>query len=442
MSTKMFTFRGGIHPPQNKTLSQSAPIEDFNPKTVVIPLLQHIGAPCDSLVKVGDSVKVGQKIGESKAFMSVPVHASVSGTVKKIETHQVPGGLKVNSITIESDGLYEIDSSVKPKASIESLTKEEIIAFIKESGIVGMGGASFPTHVKLSPPKDKPIDTLIVNGAECEPYLTTDHRVMLERGELVLFGTKVIMKALGINKAYIAIETNKPDAIEAMKNIVKDEEEIEVAELVTKYPQGCEKRIIYAITEREVPSGGLPMEVGCVVENVGTVAAIGNAFKTGMPLVQRVVTVTGSAVVKPKNLNLRIGTLFKDAIEACNGYKSEPGKIISGGPMMGISQFTDEVPVVKATSGILVLNKKEASVPESSNCILCGKCSQVCPVYLQPYKISRFSILRDFDRADEYHAADCVECGACSYVCPAKRPLKETISLAKKEVLARRKKTK
>ena len=443
MSTKLFTFKGGVHPPQSKSLTQNVPIEDAKaPDIVVIPLSQHIGAPCDPLVAVGDTVKVGQKIGESKAFVSVPVHSSVSGTVKKIEPRQVPGGAKVNSIIIESDGKLEVHESVQPKGTLDNLSKEDILSIIKEAGMAGMGGATLPTHVKLSPPKDKTMDTLLVNGAECEPYLTADHRIMLEKPELVLLGTKAVMKALGVAKAYICIENNKPDAIEALEEAAKGEEGIEVVSMIAKYPQGDEKRLINAITGRVVPSGGLPMEVGCVVENVGTIATIGNVIQTGMPCVQRVVTVTGSAVETPKNLYVRLGTLFSDAIEMCGGYKEEPGKIINGGPMMGIAQSSDQVPVIKGTSGILVLNKKEANLPEVSNCILCGKCVEACPVYLMPYKISRFSLLKNFDGADEYHATDCIECGACSYICPAKRPLKESISVAKKEILTRRKKAK
>ncbi len=443
MSTKLFTFKGGVHPPTNKTLTQNVPIENaVDPKIVVIPLSQHIGAPCDPLVAVGDTVKVGQKIGESKAFVSVPVHSSVSGTVKKIEQHYVPGGSKVNCIVIESDGKFEVHESVQPKGKVEDLSKEEILAIIKEAGMAGMGGATFPTHVKLSPPKDKKMDVLLVNGAECEPYLTADHRIMLEKPELVLLGVKAIMKALEVDKCYIAIEKNKPDAIEILQKTVANEAGIEVAPLEVKYPQGDEKRIINAITGRVVPSGGLPMEVGCVVENVGTVATIGNVITTGMPLIQRVVTVSGNDIQNPKNLYVRIGTSFKDVIEQCGGYKEELGKLISGGPMMGFAQFTDEVPVIKGTSGILAFNKKEAELPESSNCIMCGRCVDACPVHLMPYKISRYSIQKNFDAADEYHAADCIECGGCSYICPAKRPLKETISIAKKEILARRRKVK
>ena len=442
MSTK-FTFKGGIHPPQSKSFTENVPIEEAPaPDIVVIPLSQHIGAPCEPLVKVGDTVKVGQKIGESEAFVSVPVHASVSGTVKKIEQRYVPGGAKVNCVIIESDGKLEVHESVQPKGNLEDLTKEDILSIIKEAGMAGMGGATFPTHVKLSPPKDKPIDILLVNGAECEPYLTADHRIMLEKPDLVVLGTKAVMKALGVNKAYICIEDNKPDAIEVLRKETENEEGIEVVPMVTKYPQGDEKRIIHAVTGRVVPSGGLPMEVGCVVDNVGTIATIGNVIKTGMPCIQRVVTVTGSAVENPKNLYLRIGTLFKDAIEMCGGYKEEPGKIINGGPMMGIAQHTDEVPVIKGTSGILVLNKEEAEVPQESNCILCGRCVEACPVYLMPFKINRFSKLKNIDGADEYHATDCIECGSCSYVCPARIPLKERISVAKKEILTRRKKAK
>ncbi len=441
MSTKVFTFKGGIHPPHHKKQTEKLSIENaVEPKFVVIPLSQHIGAPCDPLVQVGDKVKVGQKIGESKAFVSAPVHASISGTVKSIGLHITTGGSKVNCITIESDGLFEVHESVKPKGKIEDLSKDEILAIIKEAGMTGMGGAGFPTHVKLSPPKDKTIDTIILNGAECEPFLTADHRIMLEKPEQVVVGAKAIMKAVGVEKCYIAIEKNKPDAIETMRKAISGINGLEVVPLEAKYPQGDEKRMINAVTGREVPSGGLPMDVGCIVDNVGTIATIGNVFLTGMPLVQRVTTITGSAIKNPKNLNIRIGTLFKDIIEQCGGFSEEPGKIINGGPMMGIVQYTTEVPAIKGTSGILVLNKKDAKVPEASNCIRCGKCVDACPVHLQPFMISRQAILNNFEEAEKYYAADCIECGSCSFVCPAKRPLVETIRLAKKEVISKRKK--
>ncbi len=441
MANKGLTFKGGIHPPHFKKQTEHLSIEEAKkPKVVVIPLQQHIGAPCDPLVKIRDYVKVGQKIGEAKAFVSAPIHSSVSGTVKKIETRQSSNGMKAKCIVIESDDRFEVHESVKPKGQIESLTKEEILGIIKEAGLTGMGGAGFPTHVKLSPPKDKPMDTIILNGAECEPYLTADHRMMIENPDLVVTGAKAIMKAVGVSKCYIAIEENKPDAIEVINNNIANEKDIEVATLVTKYPQGDEKRLINAVTGREVPSGGLPMDVGVVVNNVGTAATIGKVIKTGMPVVERVLTVTGSAIKEPKNLLVKIGTSFEEIIEQCGGFSEEPGKIISGGPMMGIAQYTTDVPVIKGTSGILVLNKKDAERPEPENCIRCGKCVNICPVNLQPLMISRLSLLGRFDEAEGYNALDCIECGSCSFVCPSKRPLVDSIRVAKREIIAKRRK--
>jgi electron transport complex protein RnfC len=304
-----------------------------------------------------------------------------------------------------------------------------------------MGGAGFPTHVKLSPPQDKKIEVLIINGAECEPFLTSDHRVMLEMPDKIINGTRAVMKALDVEKAIIGIENNKPDAIKSIKEAVKDFPEITVAELHTKYPQGGEKSLIYAVTKKEVPSGGLPMDVGVVVQNIGTVVAISNALETGMPLVERVVTITGSAVKEPKNLLVKIGTSFKDAIEFCGGYSEELGKLINGGPMMGIAQYTDEVPIIKGTSGILVLNRKDSVQPEPTNCIRCAKCIQGCPSYLQPLMISKNALMGRFDEAESYNAMDCIECGICSFVCPAKIPLVDSIRMAKKEIIEKRKKS-
>jgi electron transport complex protein RnfC len=303
-----------------------------------------------------------------------------------------------------------------------------------------MGGAAFPTQVKLSPPPDKKIDTIIINGAECEPYLTADHRVMLEHSEDILFGLKAIMKAVGVEKGYVGIENNKPDAIKKMQELVKDENNIEVVALHTKYPQGGEKQLIYAITGREVPSGGLPMEVGVIVQNVGTTAMIAKAIKTGMPLIERVLTVTGSAIAEPKNLLVRIGTPFREVIQQCGGFKQTPGKVIMGGPMMGLAQASIDVPVVKGTSGILVLSKDEAKQYQERPCIKCARCVDACPVYLLPTRLSHFAQHGMWDEAEDYNALDCIECGSCSFVCPSKIPLVQRIRLAKSQILDRRKK--
>lgn len=436
MQRNKLSFKGGIHPPYLKELTESIPLKyALSPKVVYIPLRQHIGAPCEPLVKVGDRVKIGQKIGESKAFVSVPVHSSISGKVKKIMSVPNPTGSKSMTVIIESDGSNEIHENVKPKGELSNLTSKEIIEIIKDAGITGMGGATFPTHVKLSPPSEKTIDTVILNGAECEPYLTSDHRLMVEHPEKVVFGLKAIMRALNVNKGIIGIEDNKPDAIENIKSIIDNKSNIELAVLETKYPQGGEKRLIDAITGRKVPSGALPMDVGVVVNNVGTAAAIADAIQKGMPLIERIVTVTGNGIVQPSNLVIKIGTPFKEVIEQCGGYSGKPGKIISGGPMMGFAQYTDEVPVIKGTSGILVLNKKDAYSEIEQPCIKCARCVDVCPVGLLPIKIANFSQISNWEEAKEYGALYCIECGSCSFICPAKRPLVQRIRLAKGEIL-------
>lgn len=441
MKLENLTFKGGVNVPHYKELTENLPIEKAKePAIVKIPLHQHTGAPCEAMVKVGDSVKVGQKIGESEAFVSAPVHSSVSGTVKEIMDMPIPTGLTVKCVVIESDGKNELHESVRPKGKLEDLSSEEIIEIIREAGITGMGGASFPTHVKLSPPSDKKIDTVLINGAECEPYLTADHRVMAEEAEKVIFGLKAIMKALGVDRGVIGVEKNKPDAIKALKEASQGEENISIATLKVKYPQGDEKRLINAILGRVVPSGGLPMDVGAVVSNASTTRAIAEAILEGKPLIERVTTVTGNGIKNPKNLLVKIGTPFKDLIEECGGFTEDsPGKIIAGGPMMGISQFSIDVPIIKGSGGILVLSKEEAKPEPIQPCIRCGKCLEVCPVKLQPLYISSYTLKKNFDKAEEYNALDCVECGACSYICPAKRPLVESIRLAKREILAKRK---
>jgi electron transport complex protein RnfC len=441
MNLDNLTFKGGVNVPHHKELTERISLQRAEePNMVVIPLQQHIGAPCEPTIKVGDRVKVGQKIGQAQAFVSAPIYSSISGTVKKIAPMLSPIGMTVTCVVIESDGLNEIDESVRPREDFNSLDAKEMLSIIKEAGITGMGGASFPTHVKLSPPPEKKIDTIILNGSECEPYLTSDYRLMIERPEKVIFGLKAIMKAVGVKKGFIGIENNKKDAVEILRKACTGEENINVVSLKTKYPQGDEKRLINAITGRVVPSGGLPMDVGVVVDNVGTANAIAEAILEGKPLYERIVTVTGNGVKEPKNLIVKIGTPFKEVIRQCGGYNGNPGKLIMGGPMMGICQFTDEVPVIKGTSGILVLTEDEVKPQEVQSCIRCGKCVEVCPVRLQPLYISKFSLNKMYDKAEEFHALDCIECGSCSFICPAKRPLVDSIRVAKREIIAKRKK--
>ncbi|MDR7871050.1 MAG: electron transport complex subunit RsxC [Tissierellaceae bacterium] len=433
------TFKGGINPPGYKELTNGKPIvKAIDPKVVYIPLQQHIGAPCKAIVELGEYVKMGQKIGESTAYISAPVHSSVSGIVKSIESLYSPAGKKVNTIVIESDGLDTPHDSIKPKGILEELSPTEIIEIVKEAGITGLGGAGFPTHVKLSPPRDKKVDIFILNGAECEPFLTPDHRSMLEMFERIIFGTKAIMKALNVKSGIIAIEKNKFDAIEAFKEVLKDSDNIKIVAMETKYPQGDEKRIINAILGREVPSGGLPADVGCVVNNVATAKAIGDAIIEGKPLYERIVTVTGHIVKEPKVFQVKIGTPIQELIDQCGGFTEDPHKIIIGGPMMGKSQFTTQVPVIKTTGGILGLSKSETKSEKVQPCIRCGRCLDVCPVFLQPLLISAYSLKNNLDMAKEYNALDCVECGACSYICPAKRPLSESIKIAKLQILAKK----
>jgi len=441
MNQGKLTFKGGVHVPEFKELTEMKSIEVAeSPQFAYIPLHQHIGAPCDPIVNVGDRVKIGQKIGESGAFVSGSVHASIAGTVKEIKMMYTLTGTKTKCIVIENDNTDEMDGSLQAK-DLESLSREEILAIIRDSGITGMGGASFPAHVKFAPPKDKPIDTLIINGAECEPYLTADHRVMLEYSDLIIVGTKAIKKALNVENVFIAIENNKMDAVEALKAAIKPEDNIQVVALKTKYPQGDEKRVINAINGRMVPSGGLPMDVGCVVSNVSTAKAIGDAISSGKTLYERVVTVTGRGITEPKNLLVRMGTPIGDLIKQCGGFSKKPGKIISGGPMMGFAQFNLDAPITKGSGGLVILPEEEVIKEVVLPCIKCGKCLQVCPVYLQPLYISAYALKNNIERAESFNAMDCVECGACSFICPAKRPLAESIKNIKKEIIAKRKKS-
>ncbi|MBS3943522.1 MAG: electron transport complex subunit RsxC [Dethiobacter sp.] len=433
-------FRGGVHPHYRKELTASLAITSMPPPAkVVIPLQQHIGAPAESLVKIGDQLLLGQKIGDSKGFVSAPVHASVSGTVVAVGPYNHPLGRKVEAITIQSDGLDTWHGEVKPAGSLDLMTPEQIRGLIREAGLVGMGGATFPTHVKLAPPAEKPIDTVIINGAECEPYLTADHRMMLEKPGDIIFGLKVMMKVLGASRGIIGIESNKPDALRVMKQAVEGEAEISVVSLHTKYPQGAEKMLIYVTTKRKVPSGGLPMDVGVVNHNVGTAIALAEVIKEGKPLIQRVVTVTGEGVIRPANLMVRIGTLVSDLLSFCGGLRETTRKLINGGPMMGLALAGEDIPVIKGTSGILALTDDDVDLARQRTCIKCAKCVSVCPVNLAPTFIAQAAEHSLIQRADKLHAADCIECGCCAFICPARIPLTQWIRLAKADILDRRK---
>lgn len=435
------TFERGIHPSYNKELTQGKRIEKASlPKKIVIPLQQHIGAPCKPLVKKGDVVAEGQKIGEATTFVTAPVHSSISGKVKDIEKLPYPGGGKILSVIIEGDGTAkEWNDGGNVGLELESLTAEALRNIIKEAGIVGMGGAAFPTHVKVSPPKEKKIDAFILNGCECEPYLTSDHRLMVEEPEKVVWGMKALMKAAGVENGFVGIEENKPDAIEALEKAAKAGN-IKVIALETKYPQGAEKMLIKAILNRKVPVGKLPMDVGVVVNNVGTAVAVYDAIKFNKPLIERVVTVSGNGVKEPKNLRARIGTSFEEILNQCGGItKDGEREVLNGGPMMGIAQTTLEAPVVKGTSGITVLAGEEIKPSKYNPCIRCASCVEVCPVNLMPYKLGDLGRLYRLDEFKAWGGLVCIECGCCSYTCPSKRPLLHWIRVGKVKVREREK---
>ncbi|MDO9464114.1 MAG: electron transport complex subunit RsxC [bacterium] len=427
------SFHGGIHPENSKDSTNTKKILNLlPPKKAIIPMLQHTGAVCKPLVNIGDIVKVGQKIGDAQAFISAPVHATISGKVVDISPMLHPLGTKVLSIIIESD---EADTWAieETKRDWKTLEPEQIKHIVKEAGVVGLGGAMFPIHVKLSPPENKKIDTYILNGAECEPFLTADHRLMLEYAKQVVIGLKILMKATGVKKGIIGIEQNKPDALKKITDEINKESDtdVDIMALKVKYPQGAEKQLIKALLKREVPSGGLPMDVGVIVSNVGTSFAVYESVVERKPLVERIVTVTGGGIRNPQNLRVRIGTPFLNLIEACEGVKEEIGKIIMGGPMMGIAQYTTDVPVIKGTSGILVQTKDEICDEPEECCIRCGNCASVCPMKILPNVITN-SIKNDqFEHAKEYGLLDCMECGACTYVCPAHIPIVQYIKYGK-----------
>lgn len=438
----LFTFKGGIHPYDGKDLSKDKVITDYLPKgDGVYPLAQHIGAPAKPIVKKGDRVLVGQKIAEAGGFVSANIHSGISGTVKTIEPRMTVGGTKVESIVIENDGLFEeIDFSqnVKP---LDKMYREDVKEAIKEAGIVGMGGAGFPTHVKLSPKNEEAIDTIIVNGAECEPYLTSDYRRMMEVPEKIVAGLQIVINLFDNAKGIIAIEDNKPDAIQKLKELTENIDNITVNPVKTKYPQGAERQLISANTGRQINSSMLPADAGCIVHNIDTIVAIYNALIEGKPLYERIVTITGDAVMDTANFRVRIGTNAQELIDAVGGFNiQDPGKIISGGPMMGKALFTLDLPIVKGSSALLCFREDIVSEVEPSNCIRCGRCVEVCPGRVMPNKLATIAMHGDLDAFVKCDGMECCECGCCSYVCPAKRPLTHVIAGTRKQVLANRKK--
>ncbi len=431
------TFKiGGVHPAENK-ISAGKPIKDLPiPNEVKIMVSQHIGAPSKALVKKGDEVKVGQLIAQSAGFVSTNIHSPVSGKVVKIDQITDTSGFKKEAIIIETNGDEWDESIDRSDALIHETTLDgkAIIEKISSAGIVGLGGATFPTHVKLLPPPGAKADILIINGVECEPYLTADHRLMLEKGDEILIGTRLLMKALNVDKACIGIENNKPDAIENLTQKASKHQGISVVPLKVKYPQGGEKQLIKAITGREVPSGALPINVGAVVNNVGTAFAVYEAVMKNKPLIERVVSVTGKTIKEPSNYRVRIGTPVNNLIEAAGGIPENAGKIISGGPMMGKAVTSTDIPVTKGTSGILIMDEKESHRQETENCIRCGRCVSACPMGLEPFLMMPLVEINDWERCEKEMITDCIECGSCSFTCPANRPLLDYIRFGKASV--------
>ena len=435
----ILTFKGGVHPYDGKELSKNSPAVKYLPKgDMVYPLSQHIGAPATAIVQKGDHVLAGQKIADAAGFVSSPIHSSVSGTVKGIEPRLTATGSMVNSIIIENDQQYE--SVEFTPARLEDLSKEEILARIKEGGVVGMGGAGFPTQVKLAPKEPEKIDHILVNGAECEPYLTSDYRRMLDDSEKLIEGLRVMLKLFDNAKGYICIEDNKPDCIAKLKEMVKDIPRIEVAELMTKYPQGGERFLIKAVTDREINSAMLPADAGCVVDNVDTVIAVYEAVILGKPVMDRIVTVTGQGIKNPQNFDVLSGTDMAELIEAAGGLTDNVSKVISGGPMMGFAMYDTHVPCIKTSSACLCLEKDDVADAEQTACINCGRCVGVCPGHVIPARLATFAEHGDMESFQKFDGMECCECGCCSYICPAKRPLTQMIKSMRKMVLASRKK--
>ena len=434
---KKVTFIGGTHVDSFKELTSTYESKKAAPPDFVyIPLSQHIGAPCEASCSVGDEVLMGQEIGKTLGFVSAPIHSSVSGKVVSIEQKAHPTGRFVNCIVIENDKQDTMVPSITPEENPQDLTMEQIIRKVRDAGIVGLGGAAFPTHVKYTPPEDTTIDYIILNGIECEPFITADHRLMLEYPEQIVRGLGYILKANGAKRGIVAIEDNKMDAIEKLTECCEAFSEIDVVVCKEKYPQGSEKQLIYAATGREVPVGGLPLDVGVIVNNVGTAKAVCDAVEENMPLIERMVTVSGNSVETPANYVARVGTMFSDLINQSGGYKEENNKILSGGLMMGKSMYSDDVPITKGTSAILVLKDEGVAPPKEHTCVRCAKCIDACPAYLEPTRLAVLTKQKEYERLDEeQNVMSCIECGSCSFVCPANIPLLEYIRLGKQGVV-------
>ena len=435
---KALTFSGGLHPNDHKQDTANSAVTELKASEIMVyPLSQHIGAPCEPIVNVGDRVLTGQKIGDSSAFVSAPIHSSVSGTVKAIENRLHPNGKKILSVVIENDFKYEMHPDIYKHHDINELSKKEKLDIIREAGLVGLGGATFPTHIKLNPPEDKKIDFILINGAECEPYLTSDYRVMLETPRYIFEGIELIKDIVGVDKCIIGIENNKPEAIRIMNELSKSYPGTVVKTLKTKYPQGSEKHLIKALTGREVPSGKLPADVGVIVNNIDTCTSVYFAIVHRQSVLTRIVTVAGSAVKKPSNFKVRIGTSFKDILEAAECDFENTKKIIMGGPMMGISQYSTDVPTIKGTSAILAFTEDETSKQDTVNCVKCGECVRHCPMRLVPAQLNTYAKINDFEKIEKLHITDCIECGICTYTCPCKNPITQNIKIAKAKLRER-----
>ena len=426
------TFRHGVHPPDSKGLTEHIPVRRMPfPKRVALPLRQHAGNPAKCLVEVGQHVERGDKIAEADGFVSVPIHASAAGTGAEIGWWPHQDGSMCEAVVIDVD---EFSPQVPRPRSVpqwEGLTPAAVRSAVQNAGVVGLGGAAFPTHVKLAPPEDCPIEWLLVNGAECEPYLTTDHRTMVEYPERVHFGIRIMMQCLGVKRAVIGVEMNKPDAIEALERTCPTDIDVTVRPLIVKYPQGAEKMLIHVVTGHEVPSGKLPMHVGAVVQNVGSIASIAEIFETGLPLIERVVTVTGPGVVKPSNLIVPVGSLLGDVLDYCGGLTDDAAEIVFGGPMMGASQPDMRTPLIKGTTGVVVLTKAEVKPKQTYPCIKCGHCLDACPVFLNPSHLGILAQAGRYEEMKDESLMDCMLCGCCSYVCPSNIPLSQMFALGK-----------